>query len=222
MTQTERTLDQALQEAVTDQLCRTPAVEEAAVGVGVLSGTVTLSGEVRTYPEKRAALAAALGVRGVTAVADELVVVRSSDLPSDSRIAVAASEALRSAVSVPDTVQAMVHDHAITLSGSVSWDFERTAARHAVASLAGVVGVWSTMTITHRGLASPAAAEVAITAALDRTASLDAGTIRVGVAGNEVTLSGTVRSAVERRQAEDAAWSCPGASTVQNLLIIRS
>lgn len=222
MTQTDQFLDQVLQTAVSDQLGWTPEVDAATVGVSVLQGTVTLSGEVPTYPEKQAALRAALGVRGVTAVADELVVVHSSDLPSDSRVAAAASRALRSAVSVPSTVQATVHDHAITLSGTVSWDFQRTAARHAVAALPGVVEVWSTMTITHRGIRSPAAAAEAITAALHRSAALDADRIRVSVAGNEVTLSGTVASAAERRHAEDAAWSCPGASTVQNLLTIRS
>lgn len=220
MTQTEQTPDQVLQTSVIAELGWTAAVDEATIGVSVLGGTVTLSGEVQTFPEKQAALRAALGVRGVTAVADELKVVRSSDAPSDSRIAIAASDALRAAVSVPSTVQATVHDHAIRLSGSVSWDFQRTAARRAVDSLPGVAEVWSTLTITHRSLPSPALAEEAIIAALTRSAAVDAGNITVTVAGNEVTLSGSVASAVERRRAEDAAWSCPGASTVQNRLTI--
>lgn len=85
-----------------------------------------------------------------------------------------------------------------------------------------MTGVWSTLTITHRSLPSPAVAERAITAALMRNAALDAAGIRVSVTGNEVTLNGSVSSASERRQAEYAAWSCPGATTVENLLTIES
>lgn len=222
MMQTGYEIDNVLHTAVTDELDWAPAVDAANIGVAVLDGAVTLSGEVHTYPEKQAALRAALRVRGVTAVADELVVTHAWGAVSDSHIAVAASDALRNAVSVPSAVQATVHDHVITLSGEVSWDFQRAAARRAVDVLPGVTGVWSTLTITHRSLPSPAVAERAITAALMRNAALDAAGIRVSVTGNEVTLNGSVSSASERSQAEYAAWSCPGATTVANLLTIQS
>lgn len=222
MTPTEYTTDQVLHTSVCDELGWAPEVDAANIGVAVLDGTVTLSGEVHTYPEKRAALKASLRVRGVTAVADELVVTHAWGAVTDSHIAVAATDALRNAVSVPSTVQATVHDHVITLSGEVSWDFQRAAARRAVDVLPGVTGVWSTLTITHRSLPSPAVAERAITAALMRNAALDAAGIRVSVTGNEVTLDGSVSSASERRQAEYAAWSCPGATTVQNRITIQT
>lgn len=118
MMQTEYAIDHVLHTSVTDELDWTPAVDAANIGVAVLDGTVTLSGEVHTYPEKQAALRAALRVRGVTAVADELVVTHAWGTVSDSHIAVSASDALRNAVSVPATMQATVHGHVITLSSA--------------------------------------------------------------------------------------------------------
>jgi osmotically-inducible protein OsmY len=76
----------------------------------------TLSGQVKTYPEKEAATRAVMRVRGVTAVADEIE-VKNTWLPrEDSDIAREATEALGRIVSVPSgSVQAKVHHHMITL-----------------------------------------------------------------------------------------------------------
>jgi osmotically-inducible protein OsmY len=48
----------------------------------------------------------------------------------------------------------------------------------------------------------------------------DPQTIQVSVAGGSVTLTGTVRSARERRMAAAAAWAHEGVTAVQNDLVI--
>jgi osmotically-inducible protein OsmY len=58
--------------------------------------------------------------------------------------------------------------------------------------------------------------------ALVRNAQLDARGINVTAAGNKVTLTGTVRSAAERLQAEQAAWASPHVTEVENRITVQA
>jgi osmotically-inducible protein OsmY len=55
-----------------------------------------------------------------------------------------------------------------------------------------------------------------------REAILDANNITVQVTGDEVTLRGSVRSWVERHEAEKAAWAAPGVKAVHNYITVRA
>lgn len=222
MTETIRKGDKELQTAVIDELSYNPSIDAAHLVVLANDGVVTLSGEVASLPEWHAAKRAALRVAGVRALAEDMVVHDAGvSGTKDADLAEAASQLLKAAVDVPsDTVKAGVHDHAITLSGTVTWQYQREAAARAVMYLRGVTAVANTIS-----LASPTPVSVAknaIDAAVLRNAQLDSREITVDVNGGEVTLGGTVRSFAERRQAEYVAWSAAGVTSVKNHLTVTS
>jgi osmotically-inducible protein OsmY len=101
MTQTYARTDAELQAAVIDELEWTPSVNSTRIGVSVHHGAVTLSGEVDTYPQRFLAEKAALRVRGVTAVAEDVTVQNDWAARNDTDVAREASEALERAVDVP-------------------------------------------------------------------------------------------------------------------------
>ena len=87
--------DRELQQAVLSELDWTPEVDASHIGVAVTSGAVTLTGEVPSFSARLAAKKAALRVRGVTALADELTVHYLGGPVTDTDIAEAALSALR-------------------------------------------------------------------------------------------------------------------------------
>ena len=222
MTQTIHRSDQELQTNVTDELSYNPSIDAAHVGVSAKDLVVTLSGNVGSLPERHAANRAAKRVSGVRTVSDDLVVRDPGTIGmSDGDIGEAANQMLKWAVDVPaDTIKVSVRDHVVTLSGTVAWQFQREAAARAVMYLRGVTAltnsIFLTATVPTEGL------KAEIQAAMLRNAQLDSRAIAVDVAGGEVTLSGTVQSWAERRQAEYVAWSASGVTSVKNGLAITS
>lgn len=213
--------DLDIQTAVQDELEWTPDVDSAGIGVAVEAGTVSLSGEVDSYPKRIAATKAALRVRGVNAVVDGLTVhPRSGWTVTETDIAKEVHRALKWASDVPDTVKATIEHHVVTLTGEVDWDFERRAAKRAVQYLRGVYSVDNLITLAARP--SAADAEERIKNALTRNAQLDAAAIDATVSGETVTLTGTVRSWAEKQQAGWAAWASPHVSAVDNRIRVRT
>jgi osmotically-inducible protein OsmY len=210
--------DPDLKKAVVEEISYQPSVNSTNIGVAVKNGVVTLSGEVDSYPERYLAEKATLRVRGVSAVAEEIT-VRNSEGATDSSIAQEAHEALERAVDVPaDTITVMVKDHAVTLSGTTRWHFQRVAAARAVRYLKGVTGIHNDVTITPD--ASAAGIKDAINGALVRDAELEARKITVHADGGHVTLDGHVHSRAELIQADWAAWSAPGVTNVTSNLTV--
>jgi osmotically-inducible protein OsmY len=222
MTQTIHRSDKELQTSVTDELLFNPSIDAVDLAASANDGVVTLSGEVGSLPERHAAKRAALRVHGVKTVTDNIVVRNPGTAATkDTDFAEAASQMLGLAVDVPpNTVKANVRDNMITLSGAVTWQFQREAAARAVMYIRGITGVTNDILLT--ATAPAAGVKTAIEAAILRNAQLDSRDITVAVAGGEVTLRGTVRSWAERRQAEYVAWSAPGMTSVKNDLAVTS
>lgn len=218
MTQTLRRTDADLKKAVIEELGWTPSVDSTHVGVAVDHGTVMLSGEVASYPEKLLAAKAAQRVHGVTAIAQEIT-VRTTRGENDSDVARECGEALERAIDVPGSVKASVQDHAVTLSGAVDWNYQRETAERAVRHTKGVTEVVNLVMIRPATMAPGASA--AITSALVRHAQLESRRITVTTDGEGlVIIKGTVRSWAERREAEQACWAAPGVTGVTNQLRI--
>src|ERR1700712_2420828 len=105
MTQTLRRPDEQLKAAVIQELQWISSVDSEHIRVRVDEGAVTLTGTVTTYPETLLAAKAALTVRGVTAIAQELNVAGPFAEGSDTDIARQAGHALENAVNIPATVK---------------------------------------------------------------------------------------------------------------------
>lgn len=216
---TMRRTDSEVRQAVGDELDWAPDVDATGIGIAVQDGSVTLSGEVRTYAARVAATSAALRDRGVTAVADELVVnPPDSGLITDAAIAQAIDHAFSWSSAIPSTVKAKVHHGHVTLTGEADWDFQRTTAQHLVRGIAGVREIVDLIELTPRVSATAAAQD--IRDALARNAGVDADRVLVVSDGTTVTLSGPVSSPAERRQAEQAAWASPHVAAVVNRLTV--
>jgi osmotically-inducible protein OsmY len=212
--------DSDLRRDVERELEWEPSVDERRIGVAVVDGIVTLTGEVSSYSEKWRAERAVERVAGVRGIANE-VDVKSTLERSDTDIAHMAVDALNSSVLVPaDRVQVKVEGGWLTLTGEVTWDYERRAAERAVRDLAGIRGISNLITIKPR--VEPVDVKRKIEETFKREAILDANNITVQVTGNEVTLRGSVRSWAERHEAEKAAWAAPGVKAVHNYITVRA
>jgi osmotically-inducible protein OsmY len=212
--------DGKLQSDVQDELTWDPSVGRAEIGVACKNGVATLSGKVDTYAQKYAAVKAAERVVGVRVVADELTVhVPLSFKRSDMDIAHAVSDALRWDVEVPnEKIKARVDEGWVWLDGDVEWEFQRGAAERAVRYLTGVRGVTNNLKLSNR----PWIPEVKsrIESALKRTAESDAARIHVDASNGIVKLTGSVHSWAARADAERAAWSAPGVTSVKDELTV--
>lgn len=211
--------DNHLQAAVLAELLWEPSITAAHVGVAANDGVVTLTGQVENYYQKHAAEKAAARVKGVKAVAQELEVRLPGHAGrSDEQIAHAAIDRLAWEVTVPrDAVKIEVQKGYVTLTGTVAWHFEKEAAERCIRGLYGVIGVSNQMVIKPHLNASNISADIDV--ALHRS-WFDPKTIRVTTDGGKVKLTGTVHTPSDRYAAGAAAWSSPGATMVENDLII--
>ena len=212
--------DKEIQQAVLRELDWEPLVRSTEVGVSVKDGVVTLSGFVDSYSKKYHAEDAAKRIYGVKAVVNELEVkLPVGDERTDEDIAKSAVTALKSRITVPsDKIKVIVRNGWISLEGEVDWNFQKEAAELAVRYLTGVKGV--TNLISVKPHVATADVKAKIEDALKRTAELDARRIWVESTDGKVILHGSVRSWVEREEAQEAAWRAPGVREVENLIAV--
>jgi osmotically-inducible protein OsmY len=203
--------------AVVRQLDWDPEVDASAIGVSAGDSVVTLTGFVDSYAEKLAAERVAKQVRGVRAVANDIVVRQMVDR-TDADIAHDAVSCLRHRPDLAETVQVTVHRGHLTLTGHVAWLLRKEAAEHAVKHVRGLLGIFNHIEVkpgsTQRDVRRR------IVTALHHNADLDARHISVAVHDHTVTLSGTVDTWMQREAAERAAGSAPGIIRVENQLVI--
>lgn len=210
-------VDVRVRDAVLGQLEWDPQVDASAVGVTANGGAVTLTGFIDSYAGKLAAERAAKRARGVRAVANDIE-VRLKLERTDADIAADVTRALELNANIPSTVQATVHNGSVTLTGKVDWFFQKGNAEKAIRHIGGVRRIVDYLSVALNAVESDVRHR--IVEALHRNANIDARHIRVEVAGDTVTLTGSVGSWLQRESAGRAAADAPGIVRVDNRIVV--
>jgi len=207
---------------VQEELMWDPEVDASHITVSAEGGAVTLSGYVPSYYQKTQAVAATERVHGVKAIADEIEVrLHDGNAREDGEIARSVAHILEWNAALADQrVEAKVSNGHVTLVGEVTWNYQRQEAGRAINRVLGVKSVLNNITVKPR--VPPEQVQKTITDALARYATLDARQIHVTTSANKAILTGQVHSLDEDRIVKNAAWSAPGISEVEDLLLVQA
>ena len=212
--------DEELERDVRDEFKWDPVLDADDIAISVKNGVVTLAGFVKRYSDRLEAEAAAKRVAGVKAVANDIEVrLPAIDQRPDPDIARDAVAALKTELPISyDRIKVVVRDGWVTLEGAVEWQYQKTTAENAVRKVKGVKGVTSVVMVKPK--VEPSELKRKIMEAFKRNAEVDANRITVEANGSEVILKGTVRSWIEREEAERVAWSAPGITRVEDRIVV--
>ncbi|OAP35307.1 ornithine aminotransferase [Sinorhizobium glycinis] len=213
--------DIRLRQDILDKLEYELSIDAANIGVTVEDGVVTLTGHVHSFAEKHTAERVAQRVKGVRAIAEEIVVrLPENKKAADDEIARRVIKILTWGAAVADLkdIQVKVENGYVTLEGTVDFYFQRNAAESLVRRLSGITGIDNRLRI--RPVMDALDIRHGIREALKRNAEIEAENIDVEVSGSHVTLHGKVQSRRERAVAERAAWSARGVTAVEDHLKI--
>jgi osmotically-inducible protein OsmY len=200
--------------AVEAELGYDPTVDATDITIKNINGDVALDGTVANYPQYLEATEAAWRVAGVTTVHNHLeVVLPPGDVRDDAMLTTAANDTLAASVTVPDGVEAAAKNGNLTLTGTVKYAHQRTAAEQVVSGLIGVRNVKDEIDVAFD--VDPADVKQLVKEALARNALVpDDSDVVVNTSGSTVTLIGHVRTKAERSAVAGAAWMGHGVEVV--------
>jgi len=220
MTSTLPRTDTAVQHDAQQELDWDPAIHSDDIGVAIDDGILTLSGVVSSYSQKVMADHAVRSIHGVRAVANDITVQVTGEL-TDKDIAGSVATMIESNTMLADQdIDISIENGMVTLSGHVSFEFQRRSAERCVEHLKGVIAVVNRVQIV-----SPTAIEhdvrEHIRQALMRNAIIDASKVQIDFDHGYVRLHGTVDSLQEKYAAARAAWRAKGVTRLQNDILVR-
>jgi osmotically-inducible protein OsmY len=212
--------DSEIERDVKEELQWNPDLDATDIGVSVSKGVVTLTGFVKSYFDRLEAETAAKRVAGVVGVANDIEVrIPNVDERPDPEIARDAVSALKTQLPFSsEHIKVVLKNGVVTLEGQVEWQYQKQTAEKAVRRIRGVKNV--TNAIQLKPKVEPAQVKTRIVDALRRSAEVDANRIQIEANGSEVILKGTVRSWIEREEAERVAWSAPGVTKVEDRIVV--
>ena len=211
--------DSLLEYDVTEALSWDQRLDDGRIVVGVRDGVVSLHGAVGSFEELGTAAEDAWKVHGVKGVKNQLMVGRIAAAIEDQQVRAGCFAAIDREKHVPKgALSISVNDGLVTLSGKVHNHLQASAAKRAVATVAGVKRIVDDIDVVSEPIPGDVAAR--IEGALRRAALLADAHIEVSCQGETVYLDGRVTSLSALREAEDVAWNAPGVSQVVDRLVV--
>ena len=213
--------DSELRQDILDELEFEPSIDANDIGVAVEDGIVTLSGHVPSYSQKVTVERLVSHLKGVRGIAEEIEVRYPMHGPgtADDEIAARVVNTLKWSTVVPDgKVQVKVQKGWVTLTGKLDWNYEKVGVVDAIKDIKGIVGITNQIELVTR--LSSTDVKKRIEDALKRNAAVEAGGIKVDVAGNKVIIKGRVKAWSERKLVEQAVWATPGVTNVSDQLMV--
>lgn len=215
--------DEALRTAVLEKL---ESKEIALPAIEVRDGVATLAGKSRSVWEKQRAIELAMEVEGIAAVEDQLEIARGE---SDAQVAEAVAKAVNRYpyFTVYDDVSLDIHEGRVTLHGRVTMPFKSEEIAKRVSKVMGVQSVDNRIAtlptnIGDQRLRAALAYRIYGDSLFQAYAHRIHPPIHIIVERGHVSLTGAVRSEVERRKAEHIARSTFGVFSVENHLQVGS
>jgi osmotically-inducible protein OsmY len=212
--------DADIKRDVEDEIRWSPWIDAADIAITVKNGTVELAGFVKQYSDRFDAETAAKRVAGVVGLANDIEVrLPGLDQRPDPDIGRDAVSAIQYQLPLSSTkIKVVINDGWVNLEGNADWYYQKQTAETAVRGLKGVKGVTNLIKLTPQ--VAPSDVKRRIEAAFKRNAAVDASKIRIEATGGDVTLKGSVRSWMERQEAENAAWAAPGVTHVDDQVTV--
>lgn len=212
-----RVNSERLRRYVLEELAFDPRVDASGIGVTVENRIVSLAGEVHSVTEKTALVNAVKRLKGVRGIVVDVEVCPTAEFKmKDEEIAKRAAAMLAWRRGAPHgSVTVIVEDGHATLSGTVDWQFQKSAAEEDMRGLAGVTGISNEIAI--RSVSQKSDIRESIKEAMYRLADVHCSQVNVAVdEEGHVELKGRVVGWQARNAVEDAAWLVPGVCAVEN------
>jgi len=220
--------DEQIQQAVSQKIH--DAKQLQSVSSSVEDGIVTLTGTVNLYQDKLDAAKKAKKIAKVTGVRDDIVVAGEA-VPDSQLQQKLAKKLAYDRVGYYDNafnyIALNVKDGVVTLTGDTLFDVPKDSALAIVARTLGVKDVVDDVTVLpvsgfDDSIRRRTARAIYRDSVLGRYASDPVDPIRIVVDNGNVTLYGTVQSAMDKTIAGMRANAVPGAFSVENKLMVNN
>jgi osmotically-inducible protein OsmY len=213
-------LDTQVEQDVKDELRSEHSIRASAIDVQVKNGVATLTGPIDGDGEQWLIETAARRIVGVKSLSMKLnAVVPEPGVRTDDDIAHECEDVLASLIPGFDfAIHVMVSNGWVSLSGDVTWGYERGIAETKLSDLPGVRGVNSKIKVRPRVIQNDI--DAMIEAAMGGQKSGKPHAVEATIDRDRVTLTGTVHSGAERRAALNAARSSTGVKRVIDRMLL--
>lgn len=210
-----------IRQRVLDEIFSDARIDASQINISIQNGVVVLSGTVPTYNQRIWAKVAALRVKNVASVSNELLIKQPQPLTEDAFIRERIENILRwnCLVCIKD-LNLMIDSGFVVMEGTVDAYWKKIEAEKMLLNVIGVMDLVNKLTVTPQEKISDKALARNLAIALDRKAAVNINDVEIRVNNGVVTLFGVVPSWQARSAAFDATSYTRGVKDIKNFLVV--